>query len=302
MLLRVFPFLAVLAALIGYVSADQVSLARPAIVPLLMLVMLAMGLTLRWQDFAALQNLKSAFLLGLSLQFLAMPLLATGISIFLQLDPELRTGMLLVGSVAGGTASNVMAFLAHGNVALSVAMTATSTLASIALTPLWMLLLSEQSVEIPAWPIFKALLQIILLPVFLGVLMNRFLADQIKALESWLAGFAMLTVAIIIAIVVSLNASRLGQLSYVVLLAPLLHNLAGLSLGYYAAQIGGFDASVRRTIALEVGMQNSGLAAALALKFFSPMAAVPGAIFSVWLNVTGALFASLSTRQDRKRN
>ena len=295
-MLGFFPLLAVLAGVFGYVLAPQIASLKSTIVPLLMLIMLCMGLTLKASDFVALRSLKRAFAIGVGLQFLVMPLLGFGIALLFAMPPELQVGMILVGSVAGGTASNVMTFLARGNVALSVAMTTTSTLFSIALTPLWLSLLSDQSISIPASQIFTSLINIILIPIAVGLVLGRVLGDRVKTIESYLALFAMMVILTIIAIVVSLNAGEFVVIDWTVIFAPLLHNVIGLTLGFTAARYMGLASAEQRTIALEVGMQNSGLAAALAIKFFTPASALPAAFFSVWLNVTGALFAQIATR------
>ena len=298
-MLSLFPLLAIGAGLIGWWFAASLTSLGPLVVPLLMVVMLCMGMTLRAADFIALKTVKRAFVLGLLLQFTVMPLLGLSIARLLSLPLELQVGMILVGSVAGGTASNVMTYLAKGNVALSVSMTATSTLASIAITPLWLLLLADQSVTIPALAIMSSLFQIIVLPIALGlVVQHRFQRVTMRA-EPFLPPIAMGSIAIIIAIVVALNAPSLSSITPQIMIAPLLHNLGGLALGLLAARWAGLGAREQRTLALEVGMQNSGLAAALALKFFTPLVAVPAAIFSVWLNVTGALFAAIAARKDQ---
>jgi BASS family bile acid:Na+ symporter len=291
-LIKLFPLVAIIGAVIGYLLPDLVSNARVAIVPLLMLIMLSMGLTLHASDFAKVAKLKSALLLGMVLQFSVMPLAALLVSHLFGLSTQLTIGMLLVGSVAGGTASNVMTFLAKGNVALSVVMTATSTLASVVLTPILMVSLAGSSVDVPAKELLYSLMIIILLPVAVGVLLNSLAGKHLQNLGSVLAPVAMAAIVVIIAIVVALNAGRLASINPVILLAPLVHNLIGLLVGYQAAKLCGFNASICRTLAIEVGMQNSGLATALALKFFTPLAAVPGAIFSVWLNISGAIFAA----------
>lgn len=296
MLIRVFPILALGAGLIGYFLPEQIALGKTIIVPLLMLVMLSMGLTLSHKDFVQLREYKFAFALGLVLQFSVMPLAALLVSKAFSLPADLTIGMLLVGSVAGGTASNVMTYLAKGNVALSVSMTATSTLASIVMTPLLMTLLASSKVPVPALDMLFSLVNIILLPVALGVILNALITKQISKLKPLLAPLAIIAIVTIIAIVVALNADRISLISPLILLAPLAHNLIGLLVGYQAAKAFGYDAVICRTLAIEVGMQNSGLATALALKFFSPFAAVPGAIFSVWLNITGAIFAAYSAK------
>jgi len=259
-----------------------------------------MGLTLKPKDFVTVGKYRYAFLVGMVLQFTVMPVGALAIATLFRLDPDLTVGLVLVGSVAGGTSSNVMTFIARGNVALSVAMTATSTLASVLLTPFLLSALVGTTVHVPAGEILASLFRIVLLPVVLGLTINSLAGEFVRKLLPALAPLAVLAILVIIAIVVGLNADRLRDVAAPVVVATLAHNLTGLLLGYFAAHLLRFEPAICRTIALEVGMQNSGLATALALKFFSPIAALPGAIFSVWLNITGSIFASLSARKQER--
>ncbi|HEX7038317.1 MAG TPA: bile acid:sodium symporter family protein [Pseudomonadales bacterium] len=300
MLLKLFPLLAAAAGALGWGFAGSVAHASGAIVPLLMLIMLCMGLTLTPQDFLNLRHCKSAVLAGVTLQFSAMPLTALGIARLLGLDDDLTVGLVLVGSVAGGTASNVITYLARGNVALSVSMTSISTLASVLLTPLLVTLLVGSRVPVPAGELLTTLAQIIVVPVLVGLAINTFARDVTRRVLPALAPLSIAAILIIIAIVVALNADRLGEVGITAAAATLIHNVAGLSLGYLAAYLLGFDRSVCRTIAIEVGMQNSGLAAALAVKFFGAAAALPGSLFSVWQNVTGSAFAALAQWQTER--
>ena len=298
MFLKLFPIWAPLAALIGFLLAPQMAGWGGAIVPLLMVVMLCMGLTLKPADFIAVARFKKAFALGMLLQFSVMPLGALLISILFGLSPELTVGMVLVGSVAGGTSSNVMTYLARGNVALSVSMTDCSTLASVLLTPLLLSLLVGTKVDVPAVDMLLSLFRIILVPVVLGVMINHYAGNFAQRLQPALAPLSVIAILIIIAIVVALNAGNLREVAVTVVFATLTHNVLGLVLGFYAARLLGFDKVICRTIAIEVGMQNSGLATALALKFFAPISALPGAIFSIWLNITGSIFASFCLHRD----
>ncbi|MEM7360022.1 MAG: bile acid:sodium symporter family protein [Pseudomonadota bacterium] len=299
MIVNLFPVWALTGAMLGYLFPELFSMGRSAIVPLLMVVMLSMGLTLRAKDFLNLGAYKSGLILGLVLQFSVMPFAALGLSWLFGLEQELLIGMLLVGTVAGGTASNVMAYLAGGNVAMSVSMTAISTLASVALTPLLLTLLLGTSVNIPAYDMLLSLIRIILIPVAIGVICNTYLSAQVKKVDALLPPLSILIISFIIAIVVALNADRIATMGAAVAMASLAHNLTGLTLGYLGARLLGFDRAIRRTIALEVGMQNSGLATALALKFFTPVSALPGAVFSVWLNLTGSIYAAWCRRLDQ---
>jgi len=299
MFLKLFPLWAPLAAILGFAFAPQLENWGGSIVPLLTVIMLCMGLTLRPADFVAVGRYKKAFVLGLILQFSVMPLGALLIASLFRLSPELTVGLVLVGSVAGGTSSNVMTYIAGGNVALSVSMTACSTLASVVLTPLLLSVLVGSRVEVPAVDMLLSLFRIILLPVVLGVVINRLAGQLVDRLKPALAPVSMVAILIIIAIVVALNSENLREVAVTVVLATLTHNVLGLALGFLFARMMGFNSVICRTIAIEVGMQNSGLATALALKFFTPISALPGAIFSVWLNITGSIFASFCARSDR---
>lgn len=300
MFLKLFPIWAPLAALLGYTNPDIFVAAKSSIIPLLTLVMLCMGMTLKPSDFIVIKTYHKALLSGLVLQFTVMPVLALCIAKLMQLEQQLTLGLLIVGTVAGGTASNVMTYIAKGNVALSVSMTALSTLLSVVMTPLLLTLLIGSSVDIPAQAMLASLFKIIVLPVALGVVINYYAHNWVKKIEPSLAPTAVITILIIIAIVVALNQSRLADVASAVIIATLLHNVLGLLIGYSAAKAMKFDSVICRTIAIEVGMQNSGLATALAIKFFSQAAALPGAIFSIWLNITGSMFAAWFVHNDKK--
>jgi BASS family bile acid:Na+ symporter len=289
---RLFPLWAILLGALGFYFPAMFTPLSSAIAWLLALVMFAMGLTLSTADFYRVAREPKPILLGLTLQFTLMPLAALAVSRLLGLSVELTTGMVLVGTVAGGTASNVITWLAGGRVALSVSMTLTATLASVVLTPLLTWLLLRNTVEINTLGMLWGIAKIVVAPVLMGVLLHHFFAAGIKRLEPALASIAVILISVIIAIVVALNAGRLASIGALVLVAVVLHNSIGLTAGYWLARLLKFDEATCRTIAIEVGMQNSGLAVALAQQFFSASAALPGALFSVWHNVSGSLLAS----------
>lgn len=298
MLLKFFPILAPAAAILGFLMPNEIASLKSSIVPLLMVIMLCMGLTLKPQDFIEVKKYKNAVFVGMLLQFTVMPFTALGLSLLFGLSQELTLGLVLLGSVAGGVSSNVMTYIARGHVAMSVSMTALSTLMSVVMTPLMLVLLMGSKVDLPTESMLISLLKIILLPVSLGMFINYFGHKGIKKIEPALPILSMMVILLVIAIVVAVNFDRLADTAFLVVIATLLHNLTGMTLGYLAAALLGFNKKVCRTIAIEVGMQNSALAAALALKFFSPIAALPGAIFSIWLNITGSIFASVSLYLD----
>ncbi|RAR60916.1 BASS family bile acid:Na+ symporter [Onishia taeanensis] len=259
--------------------------------------MFAMGLTLSRQDFLGVVRAPKPVAVGIVLQFTLMPLAALLVSKLLGLDPALTTGMVLVGATAGGTASNVMAWLAGGHVALSVSMTLASTLVSVAATPLLTWLLVGESIAVPVAGMFMSIAQLVIAPIALGVVVHHLMGDRVRRVEPMLATLAMAAIVLIIAIVVGLNADRLLTLGPLVALAVVLHNGIGLAGGYGLARLAGFEERIARTVAIEVGMQNSGLAVALASQFFSASAALPGALFSVWHNVSGSLLAGYWKRR-----
>lgn len=265
---------------------------KSGIVPLLMLVMLSMGMTLSWQDFKAVWLQKFAVLLGVSIQFIIMPLAAFLLARTLELSTELTIGMMLVGTTAGGTASNVMAYLAKGDVALSVSMTLVSTLLAVLLLPFLTLFYIGESVSVPVWGMLWSLLKLILLPILFGMLLNHFFHDKLQKIQPSFPIFSMFAIVLIIAIVVALNQNNLNNIVWTLIAAVILHNLIGLSSGYGLAKLFGYNDKTARTLAIEVGMQNSGLSVALALQYFTSLAALPGAMFSIWHNVSGSLLAA----------
>ena len=205
--------------------------------------------------------------------------------------------MVLVGSVAGGTSSNVMCYLAKGDVALSITMTALSTLLGVIITPLLVQLLAGKSVDVPVLDMLLSLLKIVLIPVVIGVLANVWLHSLTARLEPLLPLVSMVAIVLIIATVVALNAGQFAAIGPIVALAVILHNGIGITAGYWVSRWLGFDERICRTIAFEVGLQNSGLATALAMKFFTPASAVAGTLFSVWHNLSGSLLAGFWARR-----
>ncbi|NOI12490.1 bile acid:sodium symporter family protein [Vibrio hepatarius] len=288
---QLFPLWAALFSAFAYFSPATFVDLKSQIVPLLTIIMLAMGLTLRPKDFLNVLSNKKAVGIGLVLQFTVMPSAALLISMLLAFDPVLTVGMVLVGSVAGGTASNVICYLAKGDVALSITMTSISTLCGVVLTPFLVQLLAGQNIDVPVMAMLMSLVKIVLLPVGVGLLLNVFMHRVTEKLEPILPLVSMVAIVLIIAIVVALNAKQLASIGPIVALAVVLHNCIGLASGYWISRWFGFNHTISRTVALEVGLQNSGLATALAMKFFTPASAVAGTIFSVWHNLSGSLLA-----------
>lgn len=298
MIIQLFPLWAIILSGIALLQPNAFIALKTFIVPLLMIIMLSMGLTLSIDDFKRAFIKTKPLVVGILLQFIVMPATALGIAVAFGFTQDLTIGMLLVGSVAGGTASNLMCYLAKGDVALSITMTSLSTLLSIVLTPLLVTLLTNQDIHIPTQLMLLSLLKIVLAPVIFGLLINTYLAEKSKRISFVYPYISMFAIVIIIAIVVALSAPKLAQTGGMILIAVMIHNAIGLSAGYGVSALCGFSRPVCRTIAYEVGLQNSGLATALAIQFFTPVAALPGTIFSIWHNISGSLLASYWTRKD----
>ena len=287
-----FPLWAVLVSLLAFYQPALFVGYQLAIVPLLSLVMFLMGLTLTPDDFKRVLLTPKSIAIGVVLQFTIMPLAAFIIAYALALPSDLAIGLILVGSCGGGTASNVICYLARANVALSITMTMVSTLFGVLMTPLLCWLYVSVDINIDYLSMFFSIIKMVFVPVLLGVTMNYFFKRKIEKFEALLPALSVLAIVVIIAIIVALNEMRLAQLGVMVFLAVAIHNGLGLAMGYYLSRVSGLAEADCRAIAIEVGMQNSGLAVALALKYFSPAAALPGALFSVWHNIAGSGLAS----------
>ena len=293
---RLFPLCALLISVIGCIWPKPLAALGGLIVPMLGVIMLGMGTTLSPADFIAAAKRPKAVLTGMLLQFLLMPLLAWLTARMLHLPVEQFIGVIMVGTVAGGTASNVITYLAGGDVALSITMTACSTIGGIVLTPLITSFYLGHTVHVPAWAMFQSILLVVALPVTLGLLINRLCRKHLKLLEKICPVVSSAGIVLTIGIVVALNAGNLRSCGALVLLAVVIHNVSGLAAGYFLARLLCFDRKIAITIAIEVGMQNSGLASALSKQFFGIASALPGAIFSIWHNLSGALFAAAARR------
>ena len=293
-----FPLWALLGVLMAWLVPDMLVPMKTAIVPLLGLVMFAMGVTLTGTDFMTVLRRPFSVALGVALQFLLMPLVAWGLVKLAGLPPQLAIGLILVGCSPGGTASNVICYLAKGDVALSITLTTVSTLLAIIATPLLTLLYAGETVPVPASGMLLTILKVILVPVLLGVLVNQYFHRPLMAVRDVFPVVSMLAIVLIIAIIVALNHAQLEGLVAEIALLVVLHNLIGIAGGYWVPRWLGRDVRECRTLAIEVGMQNSGLAVALAVKYFSATAALPGALFSIWHNLSGSLLAGLWSRRS----
>lgn len=262
---------------------------------LLMIVMFGMGLTLKLEDFKVVFTRPKDIIIGAIAQFTIMPLLAFLVSIAFKLPPELAVGVILVGTCPGGTSSNVMTYLAKGDVALSVGMTSVSTILAPFATPLLTLLYAGQKVDVNAVSMFISIVQVVILPIALGFIINKFFYKFTNSIKEILPLISVLAIVAIVAAVVSANSQRLMQVGYLVIIVVVLHNSLGYLLGYMLAKLFRLNNAKCKAVSIEVGMQNSGLATSLAATHFASMAlaTVPGAIFSVWHNISGSIVANI---------
>lgn len=267
--------------------------------PLLMMIMFGMGLTLSTDDFRLVFTNPKHIALGVLAQYTVMPLLAWGLTkAFGITDPALIAGIVLVGTSPGGTSSNVITYLSRGDVALSVVITSCSTLLAPILTPLISYQILKSTVEVDAVAMLLSILNVVILPVILGFIINHFWYKHVQKVVDGLPLVSVAGIILIVAAVVTTNRDNIIQNGGMLLLVCAIHNGLGYLLGYSAGKFVGMPTSSCKTLSIEVGMQNSGLASALATQVFPtmPLATVPGAIFSVWHNISGAILAQIYQR------
>ena len=286
-----FTFWIILLSLIAYFYPAPFSGLTWLIVPVLGIIMFGMGMTLTGEDFRRIAGRPRDVGIGLAAQYGIMPLTGFILARIFSLDPALAAGVVLVGSCPGGTASNVITYLAKGDVALSVAITSASTLVAPLAIPFFMYIFAGQWIDVPVLDLFLSAIEIIILPVVLGAGLRFILRNQIDYVLPGLPAVSSLSIIFIVGVIVAANAGPIAIVGPEVALIVILHNAAGLSLGYAVALLSGMDSKRARAVSFEVGMQNSGLAVALANLHFSALAALPGAVFSVWHNISGSAVA-----------
>ena len=292
--------LVLVSAILALAFPEVVGHLKPSLInPLLGVIMFGMGLTLKVEDFRVVFTRPKDVLVGCLAQFTVMPALAFGLSRLFGLNEALTIGVILVGCCPGGTASNVITYLAKGDLALSVGMTATSTLLAPLLTPLLVLLLVGETVDVNVLGMLLSILWVVILPIVLGLLVKRLLPKATEQATAYLPAVSTIAICLIVMIVIAANAHKLLAGGWIVILVVMLHNILGLTVGYLIGLMLKMTPAKRRAISVEVGMQNSGLASSLATLHFAafPMATVPGAIFSVWHNISGAVVARFFARR-----
>lgn len=311
---RTFAYIVIVFALIAYFFPDGFTKIAPYIAYLLGIVMFGMGLTMQPKDFAEVLKRPVMVLSGVAGQFILMPVIAYVLvfvfSFFTDM-PEfssIAAGVLLLGCCPGGTSSNVMSYLAKADVPLSVTITACTTLLAPVVTPALFYLMASQWIDIDPVAMFYSIIKIVILPIVGGVIVNLLFKNAVKKVIVSLPLVSIVAIVAIVCAVVALNAQRLAQTGAIIFVLVVLHNCIGYALGYLMGAIFKFRLSAKKTVAIEVGMQNSALSVTLAQNLaktgaIDPIAAVPGAIFSVWHNISGPIVATIfANMKDKKDN
>lgn len=300
MLVDNLALLVIAVGVLGAVAPWTLTWVGPYVSWMLGVVMFGMGMTLRVEDFRNVLKAPWQVGLGVAAQFIIMPLVAYGLVKAFQLPPELAVGVILVGTCPGGTASNVIAYLAKGDVALSVSMTMTTTLLAPIVTPALTWFFADAWVNVSFVSMMLSIAEMVLAPVLLGLALHHFAERQTARIMPVMPLVSVVCIVLLVGCVVALSAAKLMEVGVLMFGLVVLHNSFGLLLGDVMACACHLDSRKARTVAIEVGMQNSGMAASLAILYFNPAAAIPGAIFSVWHNVSGSIVANYFARKEEK--
>ena len=292
---KTFALWVLVFGIIGYAFPDLCKPLGGWVTILLGIVMFGMGLTLSVNDFKLVLSHPADVLIGIVAQFVIMPTVAYALCIIMNLPPDIAVGVILVGCCPGGTASNVMTFLARGDVPLSVTITSCTTILAPFVTPALMYLFASQWLAIDPVSMCLSIVQIVLVPIGLGVLVHKLAGDKIEAAVMVLPMVSVVAIVLIVAAVVAASANQILSAGALVFAVVVLHNGFGMLFGYLVAKVCGMNLAKRKCLAIEVGMQNSGLGVALAMVHFAanPLAALPSAIFSFWHNISGPVMATI---------
>ena len=299
-------FVILIAALALFVPSSVSWIKTSYVNTLLGIVMFGMGLTLKLEDFKIVFSRPKDVIIGCIAQFSVMPLLAFLLTKLFNLPVELAVGVILVGTCPGGTSSNVMTYLSKGDVALSVGMTGVSTILAPFLTPALTYVLAGQSVDVNMMNMFLSIIKVVIFPIVLGFVINKFFGKATQKLVKVLPLISVSAIVAIVAAVVSANSAKIMTCGLLIVAVVMTHNICGYLLGFGIGKMLHLDISKCKAISIEVGMQNSGLATSLAAVHFAqyPLATIPGAVFSVWHNISGAIIANIYSRgvQDKECN
>ncbi|UFU00726.1 bile acid:sodium symporter family protein [Radiobacillus kanasensis] len=297
-----FAVWVLLFAVLSFLLPNGFTWIAAYIVPLLGIIMFGMGLTLSANDFKEAFRRPKDVAIGVIAQFTVMPLLAFALATLLPVSPEVAVGVILVGCCPGGTSSNVMTYLSKGDTALSVSITAVSTVLAPILTPALVLVFASQWLPVSPMDLFLSIVQVVLVPIVLGLIVKAWLGDKIEPGIKALPLVSVIGIVAIVAAVVSVNQEKIAETGALIFAIVVLHNVLGYLLGYGLGKALGMEPAKKRAVSIEVGMQNSGLGATLATAHFSPLSAVPSAIFSVWHNISGPIIATIFRKQQERDN
>ena len=287
-----FPLWVIIFSIWAFFEPDYWSSLSYLIIPLLCLAMFSMGLTLKIDNFIKIFKDFKIIFLGVSLQFLLMPFLGFTLVKIFSLEQLIAIGVILVGCAPGGTASNVICYLARGDVALSISLTICSTILAVFLMPTIFWIYTGSNIEIPFFQMIISIFKIVIIPVILGVFLNSINFIDLKKIKLCLPLIAVLSILFIITIIIASNSDQIFKHGPKIFLIVICHNLLGFFLGFFLSKKMKYSEKISRTIAIEIGMQNSGLATALAIKYFGTLSALAGAFFSIWHNISGPLIAT----------
>ena len=287
-----FPLWVIIFSIWAFFEPDYWSSLSYLIIPLLSLAMFSMGLTLKIDNFIKIFKDFKIIFLGVSLQFLLMPFLGFTLVKIFSLEQLIAIGVILVGCAPGGTASNVICYLARGDVALSISLTICSTILAVFLMPTIFWIYTGSNIEIPFFQMIISIFKIVIIPVILGVFLNSINFIDLKKIKLCLPLIAVLSILFIITIIIASNSDQIFKHGPKIFLIVICHNLLGFFLGFFLSKKMKYSEKISRTIAIEIGMQNSGLATALAIKYFGTLSALAGAFFSIWHNISGQLIAT----------
>ena len=292
----------ILIGILGIVEPALLKPLAPRIPLFLGIIMFGMGMSLTPSDFKAVLSRPKSVAIGSLLQFTIMPLVAYVLIHLFQLPPAIAIGVVLVGCCPGGTASNVISYIAHADVALSVSMTMVNTLLAPVVTPFLVWLIAGTWVQISFVSMMLSIVQMVLLPLILGVALNTLFPAKVQKVIRIMPMLSALVIILTVGCVVSLSGKAIVENGLVILAVVILHNLCGMLLGGFFAKRFGLNTAQCRAMTIEVGMQNSGLASTLALMYFTAVGGIAGAIFSVWHNVSGSLYASYCIGKDEEED
>lgn len=288
---KTFIFWMLFAAVLGFIFPSHISILGGFVPYLLGIVMLGMGMTIDPKDFKIVLQSPKPVIIGVILQFTIMPTLAFLIAKGFQLPPEIAIGVILVGCCPGGTSSNVMSYLAKANVALSVAITSVSTLIAPFVTPALIYIFAHECLKVSFASMLWSVVQVVLIPIIIGFVFQKVARRFAQKTATALPLISVIAISLILAAVVAGSKTQILKTGLLIFVVVILHNILGYTIGYVLAKVFRMDYKDKKAVAIEVGMQNSGLAVSLATVHFSPLAAVPGAVFSLVHNISGPILA-----------